>query len=201
MVGSRSAIPHRHVSSPFIPHSVLSSDPCPQGFPPLSPLSATAHIPGASLVGSRAEDGEPPDQTGSDLIIVSLGVAVAVELGRRSEKRSSEPDGVALLFVRNDVDVDSGGLWVREEVSGEARAEARRKRLTRISPPLRASEVWMRVSTMCLRSRCRRRPKWSNMVDPPERTMFCAEEKRVSSGSAVEERRGSSRCRVLVGHR
>lgn len=63
-----------------------------------------------TLVGSRAKDGEPPDQARSDLIVIGLGVAVAVELGRRGEERSSEPDGVALLLVRDDVDVDSGGL-------------------------------------------------------------------------------------------
>ena len=45
--------------------------------------------------------------------------------------------------------------------------------LTFSLPPLSSSLILRRASTVLFRSRCIRRPKSRNMVEPPDRTMFC----------------------------
>ena len=40
-------------------------------------------------------------------------------------------------------------------------------------PPLSCSLSFKRASTARFMSRCKRRPKSRNMVEPPESTMFC----------------------------
>jgi hypothetical protein len=69
---------------------------------------------GNGSVRRRAKDGEPADEGGTVLLVGGAVVAVRVELGRRGEEGTTEPDGVALLLVRDDVDVDTGGLWTRK---------------------------------------------------------------------------------------
>jgi hypothetical protein len=44
------------------------------------------------------------------LLVRLLAVAVARELGRRSQERGTEPGRVPLLLVRDDVDVEARGL-------------------------------------------------------------------------------------------
>jgi len=72
------------------------------------------------LVRRRAEDGETANERWTVLLVRSPVVAVRVELGRRGEEGSTEPDGVPLLLVRDDVDVDTGRLR-------SAKRERRRK--------------------------------------------------------------------------
>lgn len=45
--------------------------------------------------------------------------------------------------------------------------------LTLSLPPLSSSLIFSRASTVLFKSLCRRRPKSLNMVEPPDRTMFC----------------------------
>lgn len=47
--------------------------------------------------------------------------------------------------------------------------------LTLSLPPLSSSLIFSLASTVLLRSLCRRRPKSRNIVEPPERTMFCSQ--------------------------
>lgn len=45
--------------------------------------------------------------------------------------------------------------------------------LTLSFPPLSSSLIFSRASTVLFKSLCKRRPKSLNMVEPPDRTMFC----------------------------
>jgi hypothetical protein len=118
-------------------------------------------------------------------------VAVRVELGRRGEEGTTEPDGVALLLVRDDVDVDTGGLWTRKwwgragSVAWPKDWRARRGKIGRwrknrkgkqkrtlINDPEASSLDAILWSTIPFKSLCSLLPKWSNIVLPPERTMF-----------------------------
>ena len=89
-----------------------------------------------------------------------------------------------MAAVRDDVDVEAGGLC-RDEQSvlgvdpiaapkmGHANVQQVRIARTRISPPDAVSDARMRASTICLRSRCSRRSKLAQRVEPPDKTMFC----------------------------
>lgn len=50
--------------------------------------------------------------------------------------------------------------------------------LTLSLPPLSSSLIFSLASTVLFRSLCRRRPKSRNMVEPPDRTMFCRRGKK-----------------------
>lgn len=62
------------------------------------------------LSHTSSEDGVVAADGGTNLIVLLLSVADGVELGGRSEHGSSEPNGVTLHTVRDDLNLDGGGL-------------------------------------------------------------------------------------------
>lgn len=46
------------------------------------------------------------------LLVGGLGVAHLVEFGLRGEQTASEPDGITLHVMRDDIDVDWFGLYI-----------------------------------------------------------------------------------------
>lgn len=53
-------------------------------------------------------------------------------------------------------------------------------------PPLSSSLSFSLASTVLFKSRCKRRPKSLNMVEPPERTIFCFEQQNLLTTSENE---------------
>jgi hypothetical protein len=62
------------------------------------------------LSHASTEDGVVTADRGTNFVILLLSVADSVELGGRSEHGSTEPDGVALHSVRDDLDLNGCGL-------------------------------------------------------------------------------------------
>jgi hypothetical protein len=54
-----------------------------------------------------AEQGESPHDAGSNLLVLGLGVAVALELGRLAQQRSTEPRSMPLPLVTDDLHIEA----------------------------------------------------------------------------------------------
>lgn len=63
-----------------------------------------------SLSHTGTEDGVVTADRGTNLVVLLLGVADSVELGGRGEHRTSEPDGITLHSVGDDLDLNGGRL-------------------------------------------------------------------------------------------
>lgn len=72
------------------------------------------------LSHTSTEDGVVTADGGTDLVVLLLGVADSVELRGGSEHGTTEPNGVALHAVGDDLDLDGGGL---EATAGELLGE------------------------------------------------------------------------------
>lgn len=76
--------------------------------------------------------------------------------------------------------------WLLLSSSYWSQRSERRLALTFSLPPLSSSLIFSRASTVLFKSLCRRRPKSLNMVEPPDRTMFCRPRNKVEVRSSSQ---------------